>query len=388
MPTASTSLRTISGAMIALGLILIPAMAGAKTLTVPTTKYPTIQSAVNAANPGDTINVNRKSGGAVYSENVSITTNNLTINGIGNPVLDGGGINGSGDGFTVVATNVTVDGFTVQNFIANASNILEPPRAGFRILGDTDITVNGDTLSGDDYGVDSEDSLNTIVEFSTFTNDDYFGVVTVASEQFTCQGCTFTDNGNGPALGYAINDLGDDLVTLSDNEFSNNFNAIGIQTAANGPNPPGVPPANPTYVTGNYFNNTGDAVDVYNSYLVNINDNLLYNDYSGISLVQVCLQCTVSDNLATGTSYGTIAAIQLDVETTSCTVSQNLCVDNQCDGIIAYYSSGNTFSGNVAYGNTYEGSVDASDNSGATAATVQNTWKNNLFGVTSPTGLP
>ena len=110
----------------ALWALIAALPASANILLVPS-QYPTIQSAVNAAQPGDTVRVSPKSDGTPYQESVSITTNDIRLEGDQAPILDGGGsqsvvdsnnqpIFGSGDGINVNADGVTVCGFVVQNY--------------------------------------------------------------------------------------------------------------------------------------------------------------------------------------------------------------------------------------------------------------------------------
>jgi parallel beta-helix repeat protein len=83
----------------------------AATLHVPR-DFPTIQSAVDAASPGDIIQVGR----GTYSENVLVQTDDIRLHGQ-NAVLDGTGLNGLGFGIHVLnADGVTISGFIVQRF--------------------------------------------------------------------------------------------------------------------------------------------------------------------------------------------------------------------------------------------------------------------------------
>jgi hypothetical protein len=98
--------------------------AGAATLNVPGT-YPSIQSAVNAASPGDTIQVAAGS----YAENVNVPVANLIINGAqagagitartsGGPsesTVIGANPNNGNAVFALNAAGVTIDGFTIRN---------------------------------------------------------------------------------------------------------------------------------------------------------------------------------------------------------------------------------------------------------------------------------
>ena len=93
-------------------LLGAPALAAkAVTRTVPT-QYPTIQSAVNAANPGDTVLVK----GGTYNEQVLIqnNTNGVQLDGLSLVGTNGATLSGPGlqatVGIEVEANNVTVQG--------------------------------------------------------------------------------------------------------------------------------------------------------------------------------------------------------------------------------------------------------------------------------------
>jgi parallel beta-helix repeat protein len=94
--------------MFALSFKIHPAKSSSTTMTVPD-DYPTIQTAVNAAAPGGFIRVRA----GVYHEHVVLnTTVNLVGDGWENTTIDGQGM---GSVVTVIASNVSVSGFTVQN---------------------------------------------------------------------------------------------------------------------------------------------------------------------------------------------------------------------------------------------------------------------------------
>ena len=117
--------------VLVLGLVLVfSGISTAATLTVGTGKtYATIQAAVDAASSGDTIDVYS----GVYQENVSISTNNLTLRSV-----DGEGqaeIRGNG-GINVVSVasdlGITIDGFKISHGLVATQGIYhdgERPRA-------------------------------------------------------------------------------------------------------------------------------------------------------------------------------------------------------------------------------------------------------------------
>ncbi|MEW9502585.1 hypothetical protein [Jeotgalibacillus marinus] len=87
-----------------------------KTLMVPD-EFPTISDAVTEANPADIILVKAKGNGDPYTEEVTISKENIKLIGIGKvtPVIDGGIIGSIG--ITIMDTSgVLVKNFIVQNF--------------------------------------------------------------------------------------------------------------------------------------------------------------------------------------------------------------------------------------------------------------------------------
>jgi hypothetical protein len=145
----------------ALALMLAPASQAA-TCNVPSGSYPTIQSAASDPNCS-TINV----APGVYNENVTVAFPNTTINGAqaGNPVA-GRTSGGSGEStvngatpvgavavFSIIATDVTIDGFTIKNSVTSGAATGIAVRAGgddaailtniFDGIVTTDATSNG-----------------------------------------------------------------------------------------------------------------------------------------------------------------------------------------------------------------------------------------------------
>lgn len=91
--------------------------AGGNVLHVPR-DYSTIQTAVDAAQPGDTVLV----AAGVYSENVVVSTSGVRLQGGGGAVMDGTGLSGIGIGIHVLGgaavpiTGVEVSNFEVRNY--------------------------------------------------------------------------------------------------------------------------------------------------------------------------------------------------------------------------------------------------------------------------------
>jgi parallel beta-helix repeat protein len=112
--------RIVAAIVVASALFVSTAITAAKTtsgevLHVPR-DYPTIQSAVNAAAAGDTIQVS----GGLYNENVLVATPGLRLHASGGAVLDGSGLTGTGiyvrGSAAALLDGVEISGFEVRNF--------------------------------------------------------------------------------------------------------------------------------------------------------------------------------------------------------------------------------------------------------------------------------
>jgi parallel beta-helix repeat protein len=110
--------------------LLLAGSANATTFTVNASgggDYTRIQAAIDNASAGDTILVYS----GIYHENVNVTKQ-LTLRGIGNPVVDAAG---SGSAITLAAHGITLEGFTATGSGFN-------PEVGIRV------TSSNNTLTG------------------------------------------------------------------------------------------------------------------------------------------------------------------------------------------------------------------------------------------------
>jgi hypothetical protein len=200
---------------LALSLIAVPLSLQAGTIRVPG-DYPTIQGAVDAAAPGDTVLVYGV--GSVYVENVTISKP-LTLSWERGE-LDGGGlwpvIDGNGNYQPVISINntqnVSIIGFRIRNSsrqgirAAAVSNLLirdciiednltgiqfewadDPPYEGV-----SDATVFNNIIQRNSYGIDCWNNINNsgdiIIRHNTVSENTYEGFYNLGWDDFATWG--------------------------------------------------------------------------------------------------------------------------------------------------------------------------------------------------------
>jgi parallel beta-helix repeat protein len=209
-------------------LLLLASTASATTLNVGSKeKYKTIQSAVNAAIPGDIIQV----ASGTYKENVKINKE-LYIVGTKYPNVYGfyydKGKSGTINGFTITKKGVTANnaganaiirnnyfnncGITLQGKSSYGVTIMNNQiKGGTVALYNTyDQTLKGNTISNSKYGlyVGDKNSIPTVTK-NTFKNCNY-GVYLYGWKQNPGKLVTFTDNSyikNKVNIGWGMNKL-------------------------------------------------------------------------------------------------------------------------------------------------------------------------------------
>ncbi len=164
----------------------------------PSAQYQTIQSAVDAAAPGDEIRVFS----GVYQEAVTVTTPGLTIEGAprANVVLEGGGQ--AMNGITVQgAPGATLDGFVLKNVTVQ------------------DFACNGVFLIG---------VMHFALKNITAVNNGEYGLYPVRSAHGSISGCLARgSNDSGIYIGQSSD------VSVTNNSAFDNVNGIEVENCTN-----------------------------------------------------------------------------------------------------------------------------------------------------------
>ncbi len=313
----STSLVLAAAGLAASAL---PAAAG--TLQVPSKAYPTIQAALNAAKPYDTVMVSAK--GGVYSEAVTITTPHVTLQGKGGPVIDGSALGKLvpqqppfqpytvyPNGIDIRADHVTVSGMTVQGFAGSLQGGTGIGIAAFGSggVGPSDITVSGNTLrkngegleivgyTGNPYAYNGTYTKGFQVVGNTLTANSGDGAF-IEGASVVAAGNRTTGNGG---YGLDVTGIG---VTVSGNDSSDGLAVTdAAYTYDPSVNDPKYPNPAPTVVSFNYVHDSS-YYGLTVSGTETVTGNVIANNTGyGIYLSDADFS-TVTGNVITGTALG------------------------------------------------------------------------------------
>jgi parallel beta-helix repeat protein len=176
--------------------------------------YGSIQAAVNAASPGDVINVNA----GVYVENVVV---NKSVSLFGEnketTVVDG---NGTGTVIFVEASDVTVCNFTLRN--SGSSSII--PFSGIKLNSSENCVISDNVIEDNQYGVWFDYSNNNtfvgnVVQHSVDPDGNRYGVRLYQSEDNNITRNEIVDN----KYGVYVYSGSDDNIVRHNNASDNSF---------------------------------------------------------------------------------------------------------------------------------------------------------------------
>jgi parallel beta-helix repeat protein len=297
----------------------------------------TIQGAIDAANPGDTIIVPD----GIYYENVKVNKS-LTIcseNGTSKCIVNAS--NQNDNAFLVTADYVNISGFTVENAGYETDDYIY----GIVISNVTKCNIFDNILTHNRHGIGILSSNNNTIKGNTAYSNRVYGIL-LSRAVFN----TITEN-------YASNAwAGIDLRKHSNNnkiKYNNidSHSNVGIYLKYS---------CDGNTIAGNNISNSSLGIFLYNySNNNNISGNNVYlNDHSGIALDISCNNNTITYNNATNNHFN---GIFLHYWCDNNTVARNK-VSSNSRGIYLILSSYNTITGNIVENNRYGTVMGASNN--------------------------
>ena len=177
---------TIGKSIVVILTITILILSGIVSATYYVKSGYSIQSVIDAANPGQIIEVQN----GTFHEKVNITKT-LTLKGMGKPIIDAGGI---GSAVTISANGSTLMGFTVTGSGKDAKD------AGIKVLSDGNIIKNNTVVKNDNYGIILYYADKNAVFLNTVTENKNGGILLVHSNNNQIWGNYAGMNWNGITL--------------------------------------------------------------------------------------------------------------------------------------------------------------------------------------------
>ena len=177
---------TIGKSIVIILTITILILSGIVSATYYVKTGYSIQSVIDAANPGQIIEVQN----GTFHEKVNITKT-LTLKGMGKPIIDAGG---KGSAVTISANGSTLMGFTVTGSGKNAKD------AGIKVLSDGNIIKNNTVVRNDNYGIILYYADKNAAFLNTVTENKNGGILLVHSNNNQIWGNYAGMNWNGITL--------------------------------------------------------------------------------------------------------------------------------------------------------------------------------------------
>jgi len=391
--SAGTHRRRGAGVAIAIALCVVAAACSSSGDTVGSTgstagsgggaldalqvpqEYPTIQAAVDAAEPGDLVLVDE----GTYKEAVDVTTADVTIRGVDrNKVILDGEFELE-NGVRILETDgVVVENMTARNYLSN----------GFFWTGSD--RYRGSYLTAyrnGDYGIYAFDAYHGQLDNSYGSGSPDAGFY--IGECYRCDAVIDNVISEHNGLGYSGTNSGGDLYIIN-SVFR--YNRAGI--VPNSGSYELCYPGRESTIVGNIVhgnnNDESPAIDV-----------ALLAQGNGI-LLAGAVDTTVERNLVFDHDRTGIAAVPFPEEDandvappasehqTPCeeTRDDEIPVENQNPGLVLWHPTGNRFIGNVVSESGLADLASATlEADGVTTATLNNCFSDNVFSTTSPSNL-
>lgn len=313
-----------------------------ETLRAPE-DFPTIQGAINAAYPGDTVFVSP----GTYYENV-VVNKSLSLVGqdMTNTVIDG---NFTGNVVNITAYNVNVNGFTIRR-----SGITWPNDIGIYVgEASSGNNISGNIITGNDYGIRLDSSSNNTIDGNSISSNWDHGILLSVSSSNSIVRNNVTSNYSGITLDLSSNNnvLRNNRMAWNSRNFGC-FNNWQLLSYVNDIDTSNTVDGNPIYY---WINKSYEAVPLDAGYVALINcthiavhDLSLTENGQGL-LLAYTKDSTITKNNITNNSLG----IEIDYSSNN-TLSANV-IDANIDGIELTYSSNNSIVRNSLTANSQSG---------------------------------
>jgi len=355
--------------------------------------YNSIQSAVAAADPFDTIIVRD----GMYTENIDVTVDTVTIrseNGSANCFVNASDQNNHV--FSVTANWVNISGFTVQNatgfgwagiYLGSgvqhctiSNNTVSNNYIGIELYGSSSNTLTANTVSNNCYGIYVYDSSNTTLTANTASNNTE-GTILWYSNSTTIRNNTMVGDGivilgkrlqhwnthsidtsntvNGKPVYYWKDQVGGTVPLGGGQVILANCTNVVVenQNVSDGSVGISLGFSSGNTIANNTASNNHEGIYLQYSSSNTLTGNTASNNYCGFYLYSSSNNNTLTCNTASNNTEG----ISLDW-VNNCTITNNTARANYCGFYLYSSSNNNTLTGNTVSNNTCGISLEEASN--------------------------
>ena len=286
--------------------------------------HTSIQTAINAARPGDEIHVDS----GTYYENV-VVNKQLTLRGIdtgaGMPVVDAGGITLNTDGIILDGFDVRNSGngiYVTSNYNTLTNNNVSNSNYGIYLYTSSNNTLTDNTVSNNSaYGIYFYSSSNNTLTDNAVSNNNAYGIYLYYSSNNNLTGNIFVNDGlivlfsyqntvennmvNGKPLVY-LEDSSDYVITDAGQTVVVNCTNITVDKLVLSNSIVGIElwQTNNSKISDNVINDNYYGIYLYSSGNNSIINNTVINNSNGIYLYYSSNNNTLTSNNVSNSNYG------------------------------------------------------------------------------------